>query len=996
MGINLITSENGYRIERDKLQQFEVVTLDANGKPAARQGLVFQLYKLNWRWWWDQADDYTTNYLSSRYATRVLSNKFNTVAGKGKVNFEIKSPDWGRYIAVFKDPVSGHSASKVFYTSWYGDSDDNALGSTLLQISTDKEEYAVGEKMTITMRGSLEGQALISLENGSSVLDNTWIKTEREWTSYTLDVTPEMAPNVYVHATLLQPHGQTVNDLPIRLYGITNVKVFDPETKLAPELSMPDKLAPNEPVTITVSESNKRPMAYTLAIVDEGLLDITNFQTPDPWNHFFTREAIGVKTWDMYKDVIGAYGGKLERLLAIGGGEGGLDDQDKQQENRFKPVVQFMGPFYLEAGKTKQHTFTMPQYIGSVKTMLVAGMNGAYGSAEKATPVVKPLMVLGTLPRVVGPGEKVSLPVNVFKYEDQIKNAKITVEASGVLSVSGQNNKTIQLSGSGGTIYYDLQVADKLGTGKVVITASSGKETATHEINMLSRSPNNPQTTVSVTPVEQGKTITATGKLFGMEGTNTVTLELASIPPINLERRLGYLIRYPHGCIEQTVSSVFPQLFLDDVTELSSEQKVKIENNIRVAIDKLKRFQSTGGGLSYWPGGGDPNSWGTTYAYHFLVEAQKKGYLVSSDMMNRLKQFQSSQARNWTMSVDYQGTDLIQSYRLFTLAIAGYPELGAMNRLRSTSGISEQSVFKLAAAYGAIGQKEAARSLMANRNLSSIKKQPYEYYYYTYGSFERDMAILLESYVYMGDKTESFKVLKEISDRLSDDRWMSTQATAYCLLAVAKYVESNQSDKSLNARISYGSTTTEWTSTKAVYQSEIPPGSLESLKITNQGEATMFATVTITGTPRPGDEPVESNSLNVSVRYVDINGRSLNPDSIRLGESFDILIDVKNNYSLGGVRDIALTHILPSGWEIQNDRLNDQESEGFSPFDFQDIRDDRIYTYFYLGRNDKKTFKVSATAAYPGQYYMPGIQAEAMYNATISAKNAGRWIRVSE
>ncbi|MEQ8713054.1 MAG: MG2 domain-containing protein, partial [Cyclobacteriaceae bacterium] len=995
VGINLTSADANNRIERDQPQNLAVVSLNSDGRAVSKSGLEFKLYRLNWRWWWDESSDNSTNYISSGYATLVQSETFDTQEDKANVSFEINSPSWGRFIAVVNDPSSGHSASKVFYTSWYGGDGDSSLGASSLEVSTDKTEYAVGETIKVTMKGSLEGQALVSVENGSTVLNNFWVKSEREWTTLEIPATANMAPNVYLHVTLLQPHGQTVNDLPIRLYGIAPIKVFDPKTKITPIISMKDELEPGGLVEIEISEANDRPMSYTLAVVDEGLLDITGFKTPQPWDHFYSKESIGVKTWDMYDEVIGAYGGRLERLMAIGGGEGSLSDTDKMQENRFKPVVQFMGPYYLSAGETAEHSFTMPEYIGSVKTMVVAGLDQTYGSVDKTTPVVKPLMVQGTMPRVVGPGETVSLPVNVFRYVDQIKEASVEVTATGVLSLTGEKTQTIMLDKESGTLYFDLEVAERTGSGQITVNARSGRENARHEINMVSRAPNTAQTVAKVVQIEKGQSRELDIDLFGMDGTNEVSLEVASIPSINIEQRLQYLMRYPHGCIEQTVSAVFPQLYLGHVTTLSSEQRVQIETNIQAAIKSLSRFQISGGGMSYWPGSGRSSSWGSSYAYHFLIEAQKMGYAVPTDLIDGLRKFQKSKATQWTKSTDHWDSDLIQSYRLFTLAIAGYPELGAMNRLRSTSGKSYQAICKLAAAYAVIGRKDAARSLLSGSDIK-LKKEPYSYYYYSYGSYHRDLAILLETRVYLEDYTEAFKVIQELSDQLSSGEWMSTQETAYALLAIGKYVEANGADRPLEAAISYGNTQTTWKAEKALYRSAINPDDGDKLIVRNNGEATLFATLTITGTPKPGDEVIDQSDLGITVRYVDQTGRPMKPDSVQLGSSFDVLVTVKNQYAYGAVRDIALSHILPSGWEIQNDRLNEQQSDEYSTYDYQDIRDDRVYTYFHLASKESKTFKVSVTAAYPGKFYMSGAYAEAMYRASIHAKNPGKWVSVYE
>ena len=195
-----------------------------------------------------------------------------------------------------------------------------------------------------------------------------------------------MAPNVYVHLTLIQPHMQTANSLPIRLYGVIPVLVDNPETKLNPVITTAEKMEPNKKAAFTVSEAKGKPMTYTLAVVDEGLLGLTNFHAPDLRSEFNKKEASELQNWDIYKYVINAYSGKLETMLAIGGSEDILDNA-KNNENRFAPVVRYFGPFTLKAGEKKTTEFEMPYYVGAVRAIVIAGNNGAYGQAEKSVPV---------------------------------------------------------------------------------------------------------------------------------------------------------------------------------------------------------------------------------------------------------------------------------------------------------------------------------------------------------------------------------------------------------------------------------------------------------------------------------------------------------------------------------------------------------------------------------------------------------------------------------
>jgi uncharacterized protein YfaS (alpha-2-macroglobulin family) len=994
VGIKLPEGDSRGWLQTDKDQQIDVVVLDGKGKPVSRENLQLRIYKLNWRWWWDQSEDYSLNYITSGNQSAVLNKRFNASSGKGSVSFQIKKPEWGRYIALVTDPVSGHTSSQTFFIDWPGWAGEakDGFGASFLQVNTDKKEYEVGNDIQVTIPGSSNGRALVSVESGSKVVDNFWIQTSEGKTNFSFKATAEMAPNIYLHVTLIQPHAQTVNDLPIRLYGIVPLKVYDPSTLLTPELNMASELAPGKEVTIKVSEKNGKPMAYTLAVVDEGLLDITNFQTPDPWNHFYKREAIGVKTWDIYDEVIGAYGGRLERLLTIGGDAEEFEDEDKKNDNRFKPVVQFMGPFYLSKGERKTHTFVMPQYIGSVKTMVVAGLDGAYGNAEKATPVVQPLMVLGTLPRVTGPGEKIKLPVNLFKYKDDITGASVTVETSGVIKIKGEKNKTVNLTGSTTTAFFDLEVDRGLGKGKVTITAKSGKYTSTHEINLESRSPNPPQTRAFTTTIAPGKSYSGSVDVFGMTGTNEAVLEVATVPQINMEKRLEYLIKYPHGCIEQTTSSVFPQLYLDKVVKLSSDQKIKIEQNIKAGIKRLATFQTHSGGFAYWPGQSDPNSWGTNYGYHFLLEAQKRGYAVPNDLMNNLKKYQNSQAKAWTKNANQYNDDLIQAYRLFTLALAGDAALSSMNRMVNTSNLSVQSNWKLAAAYAMLGRKDVATDLLTKAGTTPSRYD----YSYTYGSSDRDLAMLLETYVYLGNTAEGFKTFKLVAGQLAKDQWMSTQTTAYCLLAAGKFLTEQAQSNKMSADVQYAGKSTSWQTDLPIMRESLnAEANNKAITITNKGSGTLYVTMTTKGTPYPGAESAASSGISVDINYRNQNGGVLDVSALKQGEGFEATVRVTNQNPTGLIKDVALSQVFPSGWEITNERLTD---DGFTSTDFtyQDIRDDRIYTYFDLKRGETKTFKVKLTATYAGSYYLPGVVAEAMYDASTSGRTEGKWIEVVE
>ena len=979
----------------DTTHRVDVVTVDADGNPVTRDRIEMSIHKLEWRWWWNSEGE-DANFMSSAYSQPIATGVTKTVNGKGGWDFKIKYPEWGRYFVKAYDPVSGHSTGKVVYIDWpgwAGRSRGGNQGATMLTFTSDKPTYAIGEKATLTIPGSDQGRALVSIENGSRVIQTYWVETKKGDNPFSFSVTKEMTPNIFAHITLIQPHSQTTNDLPIRLYGVIPIKVEDPETHLNPVISMPDVLEPGKEVVIKVSEQSKRKMTYTLALVDEGLLDLTRFKTPDAWNRFYAREALGVKTWDLYDDVMGAFGSRIERLLAIGGdAELAASKEDDAKANRFKPVVKFLGPFTLEGG-SKEHRFIMPQYIGSVKTMVVAGYEGAYGKAEKATPVRKPLMVLATLPRVLGPEEKLKLPVTLFTMEKSIKNVKVDIKVTGPLQVSTAT-QTVAMTGADMTVEFDLAVKSMIGVGKIEVTASSGNYRATDIIEIEIRNPNPPVSKVQEVILDAGKTWSNAIAPVGMAGTNSAILEVSSLPPVNLGQRMKYLLQYPYGCIEQTTSSVFPQLYLDQVKALTDGEKVAIQNNVKAGIERLKLFITRDGGFAYWPGGEDSESWASTYAGHFLVEAEAKGYLVPNDMLKRWKKYQRNKAQAWRKNQESYSSELIQAYRLYSLALAGDPELGAMNRLREQQGIPATAGWMLAAAYVKAGQPEAGKKLIDNLS-TSVK--PYQEMAYSYGSDLRDKAIILETLLLLNERTKGFELLKDISGALSNSSyWMSTQTVAWCLKAVGTFAGTEKKGE-LKFTYTYNGKTVDAKTDLPIAQVQLPVDGIKSpaLKLVSESKGTLFVRLITEGTPARGNEEEGESNLKVSVAYTDSDGKPIDPTKLEQGTEFVATVTVANPGLRGQYKNLALNQIFPSGWEINNLRLDEAQDRltGDVPT-YQDIRDDRVYTYFDLAPNQRKTFKVLLTASYAGTYYLPSVSCEAMYDHGVYARKKGQEVEV--
>lgn len=995
----------GNMMATDRDHKVDLALVDEKGTPITGSSRVtVEFYKMEWRWWWDESSDYVSSYNSRFYKEKISSSEVTLTNGRGSWVLRVNEPDWGRYLIRVCDQ-SGHCAGKMIYIDYpyYSNRDkgEGPGGSTMLTFSADKEKYEVGETVKLQIPTGGQGRALISLETGSKVLETKWVPVTGDMTSYSFTATQEMSPNIYAHVTLIQPHSQTANDLPIRMYGIVPIEVTDKATVLSPKINMAAVLEPMRPATVQVSEATGKAMTYTVAVVDEGLLDLTRFATPDPWKYFYAREALDVKTWDIFDKVAGAYNFDVTKLLSIGG-DGTIGNGDGTKQNRFRPVVHFMGPFELKAGETRSHTVQMPNYVGSVRTMVIAGQGNAYGSAERATPVRKPLMLLGTMPRVVGPDEEIVFPVNVFAMEDKVKDVTLTLETNDLFQVNGERTKSIRFSRPGDELVnFNLKVAPRIGKGTVKVTAKGGGETAVYNIDVTVRNPNPRITQTWEGTAEAGRTWSQNFAYRGMAGTNEGGLELSTIPPLNLGRRLNYLIQYPHGCIEQTTSSVFATLYLNDLMDLPQNRAEAVDRNIRAAISRLQNFQLSNGGMSYWPGSSEVSDWGTNYAGNFLIEAKNKGYKLPDGMLARWIKYQSAVANSWNKTVDYEV--LTQADRLYLLAMAGSPQLGAMNRLRERSTLSNVARWRLAAAYKLAGQAETANIIAKNAG----KDGPaYREMGGSYGSRLRDQALILECMAVMGDRSSGATMAKEISKALATNDWLSTQETGYALIAMGKFVGKGTDGKG-GIKAAYrigGGTWQEVTTEKAMAMIPLPVNAINmTVEVQNKGGNVLFTRVATSGIPVAGQEAAANNNLSIVVRYLDLEGRPIEVDGIEQGTDFVAEVKITNPGTQGELEEMALSQIFPSGWEIHNARMSgEQFAGGSSKPEYQDIRDDRVYTYFDMknslyGRNRNnwvQTYRIQLNAAYLGKFYLPTVSCEAMYNASVYARTQGQWVNV--
>ena len=948
----------GEYLETDKDQPVSLAVVDAEGKRVRGHKLEYRVFKLGWNWWWDSPGGDLDAYVNGSSVKRIADGRLTSSADKD-VSFDLRVdyPDWGRYLVLVQDETSGHVSGRIVTIDWpeyrgrANRRDPDAL--TMLSVATDKPAYKSGEKATVYIPAAPEGQALVSLENAAGVIRREWVATSDKDTPYSFTVTPDMAPNFYVHVTLVQPHGATVNDLPLRLYGVQRVKVENPDSHLEPVVKLPDVIHPEESFTVKVSEKSGKPMTYTLAIVDEGLLDLTAFKTPDPWSQLYKDEALGVKTWDLYDQVVGAFSGRFAPLAAIGGDQENLVAARK--DNRFNPVVLFVGPRTVAKG-TDALKLRLPQYVGSVRVMVVAGHEGAYGSAEKTVPVQSPLMIVSTLPRVLSEGEAVTLPVNVFAMEDNLKEATVKVKVDGPVELVGSSGQTVRFAAKGDKMVCFGLKANGTGTAHVSVEATGGGHKAAETIALEVRHPNPEVATVKSFVLQKGESAQ-------LEAGDHATLQLSGFPALDARSMFISMRDYPYECGEQLSSRGLTLLHL--LPLLDEADAAQARELIPYFIRQLYARQRPDGGFCYWSGNAD--TWVSSLAGQFLTEAAKAGFEVNPSV---LKAWQGYQKK---MSQVYRITDSFFSqqdecYRLYTMAVAGKPESAAMNRLKESKQIKAQAAWTLVSAFALSGRTQAAEDLLKQTTTQFEEYAPNNA---SYGGAFRDKMAALDALALTGHVAEALPLAREALEH----SYYSTQETAFAAMAFHHLYE-KVSTSVIKATLGGE----EIVSPKSMVTREL--GKNETL--TNTSDGPLYVTlVNVSRAPAGTLVEPRANGLRVEAAYYDDNGATLDPASVQQGVRITAVLKVTNLQKGRGISHLALTQLVPSGWEILNDRLLGGASE--DSYDHKDIRDDRVNWFFDLPEGKTKTFTIQYRAAYEGVYTLPSVTCEAMYEPAVNA-----------
>lgn len=993
--VGIKVPEDTYIKSGDKLN-LEVIAVDNKGENlVSGKNLTYRVYKNEYSWWWDY-DDYNSFMRSIKTDKNTVLLCEKDFVSEDKPYLIDYAPEGnGEIFVEVEDKATGQMTGINLYAGTWRDSTLNRKIDKL-KIESEQKKYAVGDTAKIIFEGTKGAKALITVEKKGVVSERKWIDAGEIKNIFELPVTEDMFPNAYVNIRLFQDYNTLDNDRPLRLYGAVPIVVENESRKLNIKIDAPENVKPNEKFTINVKNLSETKMDYTVAVVDEGILDITGFKTPDPYGYFYQKLGMQVFSYDNYSEIIGRTFGDVHQILTTGGdgfvNEMAMTKSAQRMKNmgiedvqRFKPVALFKGVLTTDEKGEGKIEFTIPDYIGAVKVMVVGADGEKYGSAEKEIVVKAPVVVQSSLPRNLKYGDEFTVPVSVFALEDGVGEVKVTLDFMGdvqtqTVSFDKKGNKVVN---------FTVKTGEYIGNGKIKISAVSKVYSYKEETDININS-NNPYIYINeIKNLEEGKEIFFTQPENFIKGSAEGKITISNAPILSVDHRIQELIRYPYGCVEQTVSAVFPQIYIDMLTYSNKFDREKITGNVNAAVGKLSRLQMYDGSFPYCPQG-DTDIWATVYAGHFLTEAKARGYYIPEDMHNRVVSYEKELVRNNNISLE------TKVYALYVLALGDTPEISQMNLIYENyfDKLSTTGKWYLAAAYNLAGENKLSKDTAEKLSLVPDKMSE-EYERYSYGSELRDKAVILNAYYNIFGRPEE-NLYKEILTKLQSNQWLSTQSMGQALAALA-HMKDSPTGKDIAGIIDIDGKQTEFTTENGIFEYTVPEN-VKDIKVISKDNG--YINYYWEGVPVNYEGENISETVKLTRNYYDEKGNPINEKdilSLSSGKSFWLEIKVLPADSVKEyihVDNMALTQVLPSGWEIENIRaVNGQypnwveERIRDTYVDYEDIRDDRIMWFFDYNNYNQggQSFFVKINAVTKGKFDFPGTTAEAMYDNSCRA-----------
>lgn len=957
--------------------------------PAGGTQARIQIVRYEWQNVIQRNYDDRYRYVSQKKEIVVTDRQVTLEDGTHTMSFLPQTS--GEYeVRIMRPGAEGYVAQN-FYAYGFGFTQGSSFEVDTdgqIAIEADKESYRPGDTAKLLFKTPFAGRLIVTVER-SNVLETYELMTDKRAAILDLKLKDAHVPNIYVTATLLKPLAD--NSVPLTTaHGFQSIRVERADARIPITISAPETSRSRSKQTVRVKAENQGAVEMTIAVVDEGILQLKNFRTPDPYGAFYAKRALEVDAFDVYPYLFP----DILRRSSPGGDGYDLAMRVNPMGARRANLVSFWsGVVKTNSRGEAEYTIDIPPYSGTLRVMAVAWNGRSFGSADRQIRVADPVVISSALPRFLSPGDSLDLGVTLSNTTAGAASGSAKVSTQGPVRVVGADTKPVSVAANAESRTEFGLVADRnIGAARVDISVSALGETFLD--------------TVSI-PVRAAAGLvkrSGSGQLAGQSatlnlaeglqpGTVSGRLLVSRSPLVSFADALSTLLAYPYGCAEQTVSTAFPQLYYEDLSALleqpGSRRPSDPSYNVQQAISKLETMQLYNGSLAYWPGGNYESWWATTYAAHFMREAQKAGFEVNGDILQRMYWYLEQRLRERTTTRYYYNDEngvLVEktiapkevAYSLYVLALAGQPDLPGMNYYRDNlQMLALDSRYLLAAAYLQTGDRAAYEAILPER-FAGERSLPA-----TGGSFHsfiRDQGITLNTLLESDPSNPQIAPLaRQLSEQLARARYLSTQESAFALLALGKFLRA-EAGNTATAQVQAGGRTLGTFSGKDLVITDGIAGGPVTIQASGSGNVYYFWESQGLGL----DGAVEETDQVLSVRRTLLNraGGAITGRQFRQNDLVVVKISLR---TLDGssVDNVAVTDLLPAGFEIENPRIGDvpelQWIADASVPDHMDIRDDRI-NLFTSATGEVRHFYYVVRAVSKGRFRQGPVSADAMYN----------------
>ena len=987
---------------------FEVVRVDAGGKPQPGKGLKATLVRELRDYHWNYDEDGGWDYDFTRRFENKDTRTLDVGAGASKIDFPV---EWGEYRLDVFDPATGLTTRYPFRAGWSWDDQNRGLDARpdKVKLALDRTGYKAGDTLKVTLTPPHAGKGLLMVESDRMLYVQAI--DAKPGSTFSIPVTKDWERHdVYVTALVFRGGSAPSKITPARAVGVVHVPMDRRDRRVAVGLSVPKQMRPeqNLPVTVSVPELAGQLAHVTVSAVDVGILNITRFPVPDANAQFFAQRRFGVDAYDIYGRVIESFEGGSAKIRF--GGDMALSalPQAKRPTSRVQTVDLFSGPVKLDGKGNARVALKVPDFNGTLRVSALVYSDTRYGNRDRETVVRAPIVAEASLPRVLAPGDRSTVTLDVQNFTGKAGVFKVTVNGEGPLDI-GEGSRTTDLAvDAKRTLTFPVTADEGYTTAKVRVRVEGNgfKVDRRYDVPVRAGWPavlrSRTQVLDSLTPVEMGA-----GFADGlMPGSVTARMTVSALPPIPFASALKGALEYPYGCAEQTTSKGYAALELDDATAkmlgIDGLDAKKRRERMEGAFGRLASMQVSNGHFSMWGDDDYVNPGLTPYIAEFLLDAREGGFAVPDAVLQKaLTRLNEDLLAGGAQFYGYDRRDHLkfanQAYAGYVLARVNRAPLGTLRALydnergKSLTGLP---LVHLGIALSLQGDKTRGAKAITEGFARTGDRPDY---LGDYGTKLRDDALMIAL-------VHERKLAKPEFDRRAislgrelDARrnsgwlWLSTQEqVALARLGKALMVDQK---KLVSGQWSIGGDAEAVAPVRLFGRSVDHAALARGLRFVPEGSPPLYASLDVAGIPRSAPAP-DNRQIGIERRYYTTDGKEWKGGTLKEGEALIVRVGITANVAMP---DALFTDLLPAGLEIENFNLGDAKQwaevvvDGIAISDrgsaadvkHEEFRDDRYVAALKLDRGDTAKVFYLVRAVTPGTYTVPPSLVEDMYRPDI-------------